>query len=352
MKVEKSIFGKNGEILYSIKNNNGFSASFSSFGARIVNALIPLNGSNLINVVLGFKDADEYRTKGKNFGATIGRVAGRISNGEAIINKQKYQFIKNENNKNTLHGGGYSFESKNWNSKVEEKEEEASVIFSLTSPDREYGFPGNLKVYVKHTVTNNNEWIIEYMATTDKETIFNPTNHVFFNLNGKFSKDVGNHTLKLKASKYVVLDSNLLPTGELNNVQGTSLDYRNGDLVSKNFKDNDEEVKGLDHSFVFDDNVIENQVELQNYNKSISLKMTTDCPAVIVYTLNSVADDLFIGTEKINKHAGITLEAQKLPDAINHSGFGNIVISPEERYYSKTTYKFEWVKDIYEEELL
>lgn len=349
MKVKKSNFGENGELLYKITNKNGFSVAFSSFGARVVNALVPLDKNKPINVVLGFNNVDEYKTKGKNFGATMGRVAGRISNGKAIINKKKYEFIKNENNKNTLHGGGHSFESKNWNSEVEEKENEASIVFSLNSPDGEYGFPGNLQVNVKHTVTNNNEWIIEYMATTDKETIFNPTNHVFFNLNGKFNEDVGKHILKLMSSKYVVLDSELLPTGELRSVQGTPLDYQNSDLVSKNFgikNSKEEKLNGLDHSFVFYDNVSENQAELQNDDNSILLKMTTDCPSVIVYTLNSVADDLFIGEEKINRYAGITLEAQKLPDAINHPDFGNIVIFPNEKYYSKTTYKFYWKKDI------
>lgn len=349
VRIEKNAFGENGELLYTITNDNGFSAAFSSFGARIVEALIPVNRNKPTNVVLGFKNVHEYITKGKNYGATMGRVAGRISKGEAIINNRKYYFTKNENDTNTLHGGGNSFESKNWSSKVEEKEDEASIVFSLMSPDGENGFPGNVEVEVKHTVTNNNEWIIEYKAATDKKTIFNPTNHVFFNLNGKFNEDVGKHRLKIASSKYVILDSQLLPTGELRSVQATCLDYRNSDLVCKSFcigKSKAPQSNGLDHCFVFDDNICENQVTLENDDKSISLKMTTDCPSVIVYTLNSAAENLFAENEKIIAHAGITLEAQKLPDAINHAGFGNIVLSPKEKYYSRTIYKFHWIRKV------
>lgn len=335
MKIESTAFGKNA-TLYTLENDNGIKLGVTDFGARIVNLLIPTeNGEK--NLILGFDSADEYAEKDTYIGATIGRVAGRITDGKADIAGTSYQFPKN-NSGNTLHGGPDSFEVKTFTAETEENTNEAAVIFSYISPDGENDFPGELHLSVRYSLNNDDEWTVSYTANTDKATLFNPTNHVYFNLTGDVTQSVDNHQLTVAADKFVVLGEGTLATGELRDVKDTPFDFRQGNAVKQAFETDYEQntlVKGLDHPFVLTET--SPQAVLTAPAGDISIEMTTDEPAVVIFTAQFGETPEMRG-EKLAYRGGITLETQVMPGALEY-GFGDIVLQPEDTFTSSTTYK-------------
>lgn len=225
MKVTEKEFGQ-GAVLYRLENDNGFKMDVTNLGARIVAFYVPTK-DGVKNIVLGFDSAEEYLQKDPYIGATIGRVAGRIKDGSFVIDGKTYQTIQNEQG-NTLHGGPNNFETKLWLAETQQNLHEAKIIFTYTSLDEEQGFPGNLDVKVTYTLTNDNEWQVAYEAQSDIATLFNPTNHVYFNLTGDVTQSVGKHQLQLASEKFAVVDEKTLATGEIRSVADTPFDFRNG----------------------------------------------------------------------------------------------------------------------------
>ncbi len=251
LKISNQKFGENA-ILYSLTNDNGLTMTVTNLGARIVDLIVSVNGEKR-NIVLGFDTAEEYLSKDMYFGATIGRVAGRIKDGSFSIDEHKYQLPVSPENGHTLHGGAESFEAKIWEAEIEEKSNQVSVIFSYMSPDKEHGFPGELKARVIYSLTNENEWIIDYQAETDQPTLYNPTNHVYFNLTGDVTQSVGEHELFVDADRFAVVDSDTTVTGELRSVDETPFDFRESKSMNQVFETNYEQknlVDGLDHPFM------------------------------------------------------------------------------------------------------
>lgn len=345
MKVEKIPFGNTGAQLISIVNDHNMRLEVTDFGARIVNLFVPRKDGEIKNVVLGFDTAEEYLDKDTYFGATIGRVAGRIAGGKFTLNGQNYQAVQNEG-KNTLHGGPKSFEEKIWTTDIVESDDKVDIIFNYSSPDGENGFPGNLDATVVYTLTNDNEWTVTYKAESDKATLYNPTNHVYFNLSGNFTQDVSEHELWTTANKFAVIDDESLPTGELRDVKGTPFDFTSkGTLVGQGFTSDYQQnqlVSGYDHPFVFPKiETNKPQAVLTSPDKQLTLSILTDAPTVVIYTTNIGDKTVDLGDVTIGQHAGITMETQLLPDAIHHEGFGDIVLSDEGIFSSFTTFRFE-----------
>lgn len=348
MKIEQQPFGMEGATLYTLINDSGIKLQATNLGARIVSLKLPIR-NQLRNIVLGFPTATDY-LKNSDYsyiGASIGRVAGRIASGKATINSVDYNFPQN-NNDNTLHGGTDSFETKLWQTDIREQENCTQLIFTYHSPNGENGFPGNLTSVVTYTLTQDNEWCIDFKATTDQDTLYNPTNHVYFNLLGEPDKSVSDHLLHLKASRFAVIDSNCLPTGELREVKDTPFDFTSilGSNLEKGFTSNYEQniiVDGYDHPFVFNNcDINEMQGFLQSPNQDVTIKIYTDAPAVVVYTMNIGEKSIPTGNKWIGNHGGITLETQILPDAIHHEGFGDIILKSKNEFQSKTIFKIEW----------
>lgn len=335
MKIESRSFGANA-TLYTLENDNGIKLEVTDYGARIVNLFVP-TAEGEKNIVLGFESAEEYAEKDNYIGATIGRVAGRITDGKFEIDGTHYQIPQNENS-STLHGGPNSFETKIWAAKTEESAEEAAVVFSYVSPEGENDFPGELTVEVRYSLNNDDEWKVSYTANTDKATLFNPTNHVYFNLTGDVTQTVDEHQLSLAADKFVVLRKGTLATGELRDVEGTPFDFRQGNAVKQTFETDYEQnvlVNGLDHPFMLTEN--SPQAVLTAPKGDIAIEMTTDEPTVVIFTAQLGETPEMRGKKMANR-GGITLETQVSPGALEH-GFGNIVLRPEDTFTSSTTYK-------------
>lgn len=253
-------------------------------------------------------------------GFVAGRVANRIANGTFELDGVTYHTTKNENGTTTLHGGNNGFGDIPW---TLQNITNNSITFSLVSLNNDNGFPGTLNVTTTYTLSNDNKIDIEYRATTDKKTIFNPTNHMYMNLNGTNTK-LDNHKLKLNADRYSEVDNKLIPTQNMPSVVGTKFDYR--ELKTYKYQDN------IDHNFILNGAGYRKVAELYGDVSKIKLDLFTDQPGLQVYN-----------TPYPSQGDRICLETQHFPDAIHHQNDANwpsIILDVNEQYYSKTTYQF------------
>lgn len=331
-----------------IQKKDEFKISFSDLGARINSWLVPNEQGGWDNIVLGYNNAQHiFEEEGGNYGATMGRVAGRIADGEFELEGKKYTLPKNDGN-NHLHGGNNSFNVKKWDYSIEENDDQVNLHFKFKDEAGTNGYPGNLIVHVTHTVTENNEWIISYQAKTDATTLFNPTNHVFFNLNGNVKETIKNHVIELKADKFIPVNEETLPLGEYASVEGTAFDLRQGQKFDDLLGRNDAQFnidQGFDHPFILEEEDEYNGViRLPEGNRQLFFK--TEEPTVVIYTMNNPPEQTKIWGQDVETYSGITLETQKEPDAINHPEFSSIVLESNQIYESKTKY---WLKNESEE---
>ncbi|MBP3039578.1 galactose mutarotase [Bacillaceae bacterium Marseille-Q3522] len=342
IQISKESFGQKNIFLYTLENDHGVSLCCTNYGATITKLIVPDKNGKRDNIVLGFDTLEEYRLHHTYFGATIGRVAGRIANGAFSMNGKTYSLNKNEGF-HTLHGGSPSFESRVWRATIAKEEEYAAVHFSYHSPDGENGFPGNVNVNVSYFLMNNNEWKIQYQAETDRITPFDPTNHVFFNLHGDFTKQIGDHFLMIRGEKFAELNADLIPTGNLLGVKGTPFDFQKKQRIDRGFHFSHQQnklVKGYDHSFVLQHQVGEPDCTLYNPENGRKIETYTDRNAVVVYTANQMDGSYCLQDAPVKPHIGITFETQNLPGSLYHQEFGNILLHPGEKFHSITVYRF------------
>ena len=240
---------------YTLINDHGVALSVTDFGARIVSLRVPL-ATGERELVLGFDSAEEYQQKDTFIGATIGRVAGRIAGAHWAHDGVDYQFEANEND-NTLHSGVIGFDQRYWQAAPQVTATEARVVFTYVSEDGENGFPGQVTVNVTYALANDNVWRLTYEAVTDTPTLFNPTNHVYFNLTGDPSQSVAAHQLKIAADTFAPIGDKNLTTGEIRSVAGTSFDFRAAKPVGTTIESTDDQHQrvghGLDHPFLLQD---------------------------------------------------------------------------------------------------
>lgn len=352
MQVEERIFGTfKGQDVPAIKltNKNGVSITAIPYGAHLIEWLAPDRDGKFENITLGFDELDPYYNHHPYYGATIGRMAGRIADGHFAIDGVDYQVEQNQQGKNHLHGGTDAMDNKIWDYKVETDEDEARIIFSYVDEDGYNGYPGNLTVQVTYTLTNKDEWKLSYRATTDKATVFNPTNHAYFNLHGDASKNILDHSMFVDADKYVELDAAAIPTGNVLPVDETPFDFRKTAPIAQAIESDHQQttlMKGLDHPFVLNHKNDEPDAVLLDSKTGRSLRVWTDQDVIVIFTHNSGKENLQIDGVPIEPYSGVTLETQGYPDAVHHDGFGNILLHPEEEFKADTTYQFVLNKDI------
>ena len=310
-------------MIITLKDGN-IEADIESVGARI-NAL-RVKG---VDIVLGFNTIDDYNKSGCYAGATIGRVANRIAKGRFTLNGKEYRLNVN-NGENHLHGGNEGFDKKPF-AILEQMDH--SVTMEYISADGEENYPGNLQFKVKFTIENNSLFI-EYGAVSDKDTLWCPTNHAYFNLDGEQSGDCLNNLLKINADFYTPVDSGLIPTGEKKKVKGTPFDFtkikRIGDDIAS------EELKttlGYDHNYILKSN---HAAHAESVVTGIKIDVYTDMPCLQFYSggqLNGVKGKSGI----YNQYAGFCLEPQFCPNAINMQGSSSplLVAGEEKMHYIK-----------------
>lgn len=324
---------------YTLTNAAGMVVKIINYGGTITNIIVPDSAGNFGDVVLGFDDLEGYLKKeNPYFGCITGRYANRIAKGKFSIDGKNYQLPIN-NNGNTLHGGINGFNKKFWD--AEKLSGDSSIKFSYTSKDGEEGFPGNCTVEVVYTLSQNNELKIEYKAATDKATAVNITNHSYFNLSAGRDSTILGHELFINADKYVAVNSELIPTGELLPVKGTAMDFT---VPGKIGTDLEKVAGGYDHTYVLNKkNAKEPELAVTVHDPASGryMELFTTEPGVQFYSGNFL-DGTLTGKKgmKYVKHGGLALEAQHFPDSPNQPGFPNTILRPGETFNQSTVYKF------------
>lgn len=339
MKITEKDFGA-GYQLITITNESGFHLAVTDLGARIVSL-----GRDQ-ELVLGFDSAEEYLAKDPFIGATIGRTAGRIENGRFTLDGKAYQVAVDPANGHSLHGGKPGFETKKWDYTIEEDDQSASVVFTLTSPAGEHGFPGELQVEVRHTLTQDNIWRVTTKGISDHTTLFNPTNHVYFNLTGDVTEAIDQHTLWLNSDSFAFLRPDTIPTGDIAPVAGTAFDFQTekplaavftSDFAQKN------QCNGLDHPFFLKEKDIRQPAaKLTSADGKTELTVSTDSSSVVIFTANFGADGPLMHGKKLAHHGGITFETQIAPGAEQYPDFGSIKLPANETFETTTEYKIDF----------
>jgi aldose 1-epimerase len=330
--------------LYTITNAQGMEIRATNYGGIVVSLRVPDKKGNLDDITLGFDDLKGYLANTPYFGAIIGRYGNRIANGKFTLDGKEYTLARN-NGPNSIHGGLKGFNKVVWQGEPFQGPAGVGIILTYTSKDGEEGYPGNLKTKVTYTLTDKNEWIIDYEAVTDKATPVNLTEHTYFNLAGEGKGDVLGHILQLNASRFTPVDQNLIPTGELRPVKSTPLDFTQPTAIGARIDADYEQLRlghGYDHNFVIDrkdsDPVLAARVKEPTSGRVLEVYTTE--PGVQLYTGNFL-DGTITGKQGhvYKQRFGFCLETQHFPDSPNHPDFPTTILRPGQTYHSRTIYK-------------
>src|SRR4051812_16953970 len=330
-RLEKSDFGKlpDGSTahLFTMRNSKGMTVKVTDYGLIITEILVPDKNGKIGDVVLGFDNLDQYLKGHPFFGAIPGRYANRIANAKFSLDGKEYTLAAN-NGKNHLHGGKVGFDKKLWTATDVSSANDAAVEFKYTSKDMEEGYPGNLAVTVRYTLTDDNALTIDYSATTDKKTVINVTNHSYFNLAG--SGDVKDHEIQIEADEYTPVDSELIPTGEIKSVKGTPLDFTSPHKIGERMEQTG--LDGYDHNFVLRGGITTKPRLAARVSESKTgrvMEVYTTEPGVQLYTgINLNGSLTGVGGVNYAKSAGLCLERQHYTDSPNRPNFPSVVLEP------------------------
>ena len=329
-------------MLFTMENSNGMIVTLTNYGAKIVSVYTPDKNGKFADVLLGFKTIEDYQQYGASHGAVVGPFANRIANAQFTIDGQTYNLPVN-NGKACLHSGPDSWYRKVW----DYKKNGNVTVFSLESADGEFGFPGNKKVQVTYSLTDDNELKIDYEITTDKPCHFNITNHSYFNLRGEGNGDILDHVVVINADKSTPVSSAaMIPTGEIADIRGTALDFNTPHKIGERI---DEDNPMLNYGIGYDFNYVINKDEgelafaASAYEPESGryMEVFTTEPGVQFYTGNHLR-----GTEigksgvAYSKRTGFCLETQHFPDSPNQPEFPSTLLMPGDTFTSTTIYKF------------
>jgi aldose 1-epimerase len=346
-------FGKTKEgaeaQLFTLTNAHGLKATITNYGGTLTSLLVPDKNGKMGDVVLGFDDlagytSDVFLKENPFFGALIGRYGNRIAKGKFTLDGKPYTLPIN-NAPNSLHGGTIGFNRHVWMATPGTSADGPTLTLSYLSKDGEEGYPGNLKVQVVYTLTNADALRLDYTATTDKPTVLNLTNHSYFNLNHGQAKDILGHELTLNAERFTPVDNTLIPTGQLQSVAGTPMDFRQPHAIGERIKQVPGAAPGgYDHNWVLADAMRSAPALAATVYEPTSgrtMQVYTDQPGVQFYSGNFLKGNLKgKGGVAYGQHAGFCLETQHFPDSPNEPKFPSTVLRPGQTFHSTTEYRF------------
>ena len=347
MEILQHIWGSTPEgegiILYTMRNERGSEVQLCNVGASIVSVKFADRDGNIEDVALGYKDPMSYFGDGAASGKTVGRVAGRIARGYMVIDGQEYRLEVN-NGPNHLHCGAKGLANRYWEGRVETNR----VVFSYVSEDMEQGYPGELVVETIYDFDDEDNLEITFVAKSNKNTVLNLTNHLYWNLHGEGSdRTILDHELRLNCSQVLEMDTVQIPTGKLLDVKGTALDFtswrRFGDQIDDEFN-NIRTYKGYDHCFAVDGwqkNILKEIGELRCEATGRRVTILSSQPAAVLYTGNWLAGGCPItkSDKRYQDYAGVAIECQGYSDAVNHPEFPSIELAADELYCQKIVFK-------------
>ena len=345
-----------GEVveLFTMTNPNGIEVRAITYGGIIVSLKTPDRDGRWDDIVLGFDSLEPYDAGSPYFGSIIGRYGNRIARGSFSLDGETFALATN-NELNHLHGGVRGFDKVVWTGAPFERDDAVGVVFAYTSPDGEEGYPGTLDVRVTYTLTDADELIFEYFATTDRATPVNLTQHSYFNLAGAASGDILGHELTIDASRFTPVDSMLIPTGELAPVEGTPFDFRTSTAIGARIEEDDPQLRsglGYDHNFVLDTNpdVTSGSTGGGDLRRAAlvvepvtgrTLEIHTQEPGIQFYSGNFLDGTIAGKGGRVYGHrSGFCLETQHYPDSPNQPTFPSTILRPGEEYSTRTVLVF------------
>ncbi|MBR7072253.1 MAG: galactose mutarotase [Eubacterium sp.] len=348
MSDSKTLFGyinKSEPVyLYKIANKNGMYALLQTLGAGIQSLFVPDKDGKLSDVVLGFDNPSDYTNPDYGYqGLVVGRWANRIRDGKFIFEGKEYNTPKNQGTW-TLHGGG-RFSFTNWN--VDESGDNY-IVFSRFSPDGEDGFPGDFKMTVKYTLTDDNTLRIEYSVLSSRNNVANVTNHAYFNLSGKNGETVENHYLEIFADYFTETDESQLPTGELSEVKGTMMDFtyphKIGDRIDEPFRAIIDGI-GYDNNYCLRSRggSLAKAAVLEDRESGRKMEVFTDLPGIQLYCGGWLDKDYTVGKgdSLVTFRRGVALETQFYPDTVNFPDkFPFWTVKANEEFKTVTEFRF------------
>jgi aldose 1-epimerase len=345
--VSRSAFGHTGDgkpvDLYTLTNRTGMEVRAMTYGAIITNIRVADRKGEMGDVVLGFDTLEGYLKDSPYFGALVGRYGNRIAKGQFVLDGRTYKLAVN-NPPNHLHGGVKGFDKQVWSARPLDGPDGVGIAFTRLSVDGEEGYPGNLNATVTYTLTDKNELVVKYEATTDKPTPVNLTQHTYFNLAG--TGDILEHELMLNADRYTPVDPTLIPTGELAPVENTPFDFRKSTPIGARITQAHPQLKngnGYDHNWVLNRTGAGLQTAARVLEPSTgrTLEVATTEPGVQFYTGNFLDGTLKGKNGTVyQRRTGLCLETQHFPDSPNHPAFPTTIVKPGQTYSSRTVFTF------------
>ena len=336
--------------LYTMSNRSGMTVKITNYGAIVTSIVVPDKTGKLGDVVLGYNRVEDYinAIDRPYFGAVVGRYGNRIAKGKFTLDGTEYTLPIN-NGVNSLHGGIIGFDKVVWNATPTYGAGFSGLELTYLSKDGNEGYPGNLNVKVTYKLTDANELVIEYHATTDKATPINLTTHTYFNLKGDGEGTILDHHLMLNASTYTPVDETLIPTGELAPVEGTPFDFRKPKPIGNDIGVENEQLKfggGYDHNFVLDraspdEKLLKLAATLSEPTTGREMQVFTTEPGIQFYSGNFLDGRLTgkSGKPYVNRGA-LCLETQHFPDSPNQPKFPSAILKPGEEYNTTTVFRF------------
>lgn len=343
MKFTKTPFGHTKEnetvTLYRLENANGAYVELLDFGCRLRSICVPNKNGILTDTCLGYATIADYEADNASLGAAIGRHANRIGGASFTLNGTTYPLEQN-NGRNHLHGGSKGFAFRMWNATYQDE----TLTFTRSFPDGEDGYPGNLDMKISYTWNDKNELTITYEAISDTDTVYNVTNHAYFNLDGKEDSSVLNHELQIFASAITENDDESLPTGVILPVKGTPFDFNNFKSIGQDIAQDHIQLKygtGYDHNFILNGEGFRKAAVLQSPDSGIRMTCFTDQPGIQIYTANFLKDCKGKYGGEFFIRNSVCLETQHYPNATNIPEFPSVIIKANEAFTTTTRYTFD-----------
>lgn len=326
---------------YTLSNKNGMQAKVISFGANLVSLLVPDGKGSLEDIVLGYDNLESYYGNSNFFGATIGPNANRTAGACFEINGTTYHMDANDGANNLHSHMEEGYHKRLW----DVAEGTDSITLTVEGRDGEMGFPGNKKISMTYSLSEDNALKLSYHAVSDADTLINLTNHTYFNFSGHKAGKIENHLLKINASCFTPVIPGSIPTGEILPVEGTPMDFTQMKPIGKDINADFEQLKlglGYDHNFVIDgaDGTLREIAEAEDPASGRKMKVFTNLPGVQFYAGNCIGQEKGKDGAVYGPRSGFCLETQYFPDNIHHPDFQQAVFGPGRDYDSVTVYQF------------